>query len=127
MNKTASSAAPSMGKFILNSLISAIIAALCILIMNFFAAIILNMTDNPESFYNVCAIIIYIIASVMGGIIAKRKNKASALFSGLLSGGFIILMLFIIPLVVPMLNTNTPWWQILILPAGAVLGALFVK
>lgn len=127
MNKTASSAAPSMGRFILNSLVSAIIAALGILIMNFLAAIILNMTDNPEGFYSICAIIIYVISSVISGVIAKRKNKTSALFSGLLSGGFIILMLFIIPLVVPMLNTNTPWWQILILPAGAVLGALFVK
>ena len=127
MNKTVASASPAPGKFILNCLVSALVGSVIIIILCGIASVILNGVHEPDGLYGICAIIIYAVSSFVGGVSAKRKNRRSALFCGLLNAGFMILIVLAVSFILPAAKPSAPLWQILILPAASVLGAVLVN
>lgn len=124
--KNSAATVPSPGKFILNCLIASIFGVASVLILSLIASVILNSVTKPEGLYKIVSIAVYIISSILCGIVTKRKNGYSALFCGLASGGMLIALMFVLSLAIPV-QPQAPLWQIIILPAGAVLGAMFGK
>ncbi len=127
LNKATASQPLSAGKFILNCLIAALIGVTEILILCGICALILNSVQAPEKLYFVCAVIIYLLSSVIAGVASKRKNGHSALFCGVLSGALLIGILFALSLIFVNLEPQAPLWQLAVLPLGATVGAAAVK
>lgn len=127
LNKTASSQNITFGKFVLNCITAAVVGIALILTLCAICSFILNSIENPDGFYGICAIVIYALSSTVTGVVAKRKNGCSALFCGVLSGGMLIVFLFVLSLVFVFVQPQTSLWQAAILPLGAVVGAVFGK
>ena len=127
MNKATALQPLSAGKFILNCLIAALIGIAAIFVLCGICALILNSAQAPEKLYSVCAVIIYLLSSLAAGFTAKRKNGRSALFCGVLSGIFLIGILFALSLMLVTVEAAAPLWQLAILPLGATVGAMAGK
>lgn len=127
MNKAVTTVSPAPGKFILNCLVSALVGSVILIILSAIASVVLNTLREPDGLYGICAIIICAVSSFAGGVSAKRKNKRSALFCGLLNAGFMILILIAASFILQSVESNAPIWQMLILPAGSVMGAVLAN
>ena len=115
-----------IGKFSVNCIIASFMGVAAAFILTAVCALLLNFVQIPESFYGICSVAIYIAVSAFSGIVAKRKSGASALLCGIVCAVLLCAMLFALSLVI-----HTPQkaslWQLVILPSGAILGAMLIK
>ncbi|MBE6688520.1 MAG: TIGR04086 family membrane protein [Ruminococcaceae bacterium] len=127
MNKQTAGNTPTALNFIVNCLTASLAASVIMTILLGISAVILNTFQNPESLYGMFSIVVYIITSVICGIIAKRKNSHSALLCGLISTIFLVLILLAVSSIIPGFEVSAPVWQPVILLIGAILGAFITK
>lgn len=127
LNKATSSQTPAFGKFVLNCLVAALVGIVILLVLCGICSVILNTAENPDGLYGICAVVIYAVSALVCGAVAKRKNGCSALFCGILSGGFLIAFIFAVSLAFVFVQPQSPLWQAAILPFCAVIGAVLGK
>ncbi|MBQ9940601.1 MAG: TIGR04086 family membrane protein [Clostridia bacterium] len=123
MSKSATSLSTPV-KFILNCVYASLIGVILAFLFSICSALMLNFSDNPEKYYSIGAIVIKFICSIICGAVALRKNKSSALISGIVSGLVLEGFLLLASLILPGSNVFSPW-NFAILPLCSVVGALF--
>ncbi|MBQ9920723.1 MAG: TIGR04086 family membrane protein [Clostridia bacterium] len=123
MNK-ALSAMPEPLKFLFNCLYAAFIGTAILSGAVLLSAFLLTYTEDPDGFYTMCIIGAKIICGIISGIVAIRKNRRYALFCGIVSSLFIMAILFAVSFFVPQCNVTSSWWQAMIIPIFAILGAV---
>lgn len=127
MNKASASTRPGISGFLLNCLVASVIGGILIFLLSFVAAVILSYTENPDSAYTLCSMAISILSAIITGWICKRKNGYSAMLCGIVSGLFLIAIIFASSLAFYDVTPTSAMWQLLFYPLGAVLGAMFTK